>query len=155
MSEPDPHTPFRPVDRDSFPGHPMPASVPPGLRLELSRARVKTGKEAAFDEWMAMLHDRYDECLDTLSSERAAFEATFKHTEADGSMWMYHLTLIGVSGSGLDLSNPVDAAHEAFAREVKEPGWEELTPTFMIAPRHILEEMQTFGEIGQSNDDPT
>jgi len=133
----------------------MPPSVAPGLRLELSRARLKPGQEAAFDDWMQMLHDRYDECLDTLSRERTAFEATFKHTEADGSVWMYHVSLMGVSGGGLDLSNPVDAAHEAFAREVKEPGWEELTPMFMIAPRHILEELETFGEIGQSNDDPT
>lgn len=37
---------------------PMPASVPDGLRLELSRARVLPGREAELGEWMQMLHDR-------------------------------------------------------------------------------------------------
>ena len=137
-------TEFRPV----FTKHPMPATVPDGLRLELSRALLLDGKEALLDEWMQMLTDRYDECLATLPAERAAFEATFKHTEADGSVWMYHLSLMGEGGSGLDTSNPVDAAHEDYAKRTKHRGWEELTPLFMLGPSHITDAMAEWGRTG-------
>ncbi|CAN5604551.1 hypothetical protein BH24ACT14_BH24ACT14_16560 [soil metagenome] len=51
----------------------MPPSVPPGMRLELSRARLLPGAQDETGRWMKMLHDRYDDCLDTLSAERMAF----------------------------------------------------------------------------------
>lgn len=145
--DPTPHTPFRP--QFEFAGHPMPATVPDGLRLELSRAKLLDGKEAQLNEWMQMLTDRYEECLATLPAERAAFEATFKHTEADGSVWMYHVSLMGVDGGGLDTSNPVDAEHEAYARRTKERGWEELTPVFLLAPQHIMDAMADWGRRGE------
>lgn len=141
-----PHTPFRPDFKQQ--PFPMPATVPAGLSLELSRARLLSGKEAEHDEWMQMLTARYDECLATLPAERAAFEATFRHTEADGSVWVYHLSVIGVDGGGLDTSNPVDAEHEAYARRVKERGWENLKPVFMLGPQHIVDAMAQWGRTG-------
>jgi len=96
---------------------PMPPSVPPGMRLELSRARLLPGAQEETERWMGMLHERYEECLDTLSAERMAFEATFRHTDADGTEWLYHLQLFGEDGGGLDLSNPVDAEHQAYAMQ--------------------------------------
>lgn len=145
--EREPYTPFRP--NFEFVGHPMPPTVPDGLTLELSRARLLDGKEAQLDEWMQMLTDRYEECLATLPRERAAFEATFKHTESDGSVWMYHLAVMGKGGAGLDTSNPVDAAHEDFAKRTKERGWEELTPLFMLGPQPIIDAMARFGRTGE------
>ena len=145
-----PRIPFRPVGPE-FAGHPMPATVPPGMRLELSRAPILPGKEAELEEWMAMLTERYAECVDTLVAERASFEATFRHVEGDGSTWMYHLALYGDGGSGLDTSNPVDAAHEAYARRVKERGWEELTPMFLLAPDHIRDAMTHWGATGRAD----
>lgn len=126
----------------------MPATVPPGLRLELSKSRVVEGMEDELDEWMAMLTDRYDECVDTLAAERAVFEATFKHTEADGSLWIYHVSLMGEDGAGLDETNPVDAAHIAYGMRVKERGWEELQPMFMVTPAHLRVAMESWGATG-------
>ena len=97
-----------------------------------------------------MLNTRYDECLDTLPAERAVFEATFRHEEADGSTWIYHLSLMGQDGAGLDESNPVDAAHGAYTRRVKERGWEELTPKFMLTPSHLREAMVEWAHTGQA-----
>src|SRR4051812_37935146 len=91
----------------------MPPSVPAGMRLELSRARLLAGVQEETERWMRMLHERYEECLDTLSAERMAFEATFRHTDADGTEWLYHLQLSGVDGRGLDTTDPVDAEHLA------------------------------------------
>ncbi len=125
MTERKPYTPFRPEPQGGFLGHPMPSSVPEGLRLELSRAPIVAGKEDDFEEWMAALNERYDEHEDALSNERQVFEATFKHQEADGTLWMYHVSLMGTNGGGLDESLPLDALHAAYSRRVKQPGWEE------------------------------
>lgn len=127
----------------------MPPSVPDGLRLELSRSRIVEGKEGEFDEWMSMLNERYDECLAAIPAERAVFEATFRHEEADGSTWIYHLSLMGNEGGGLDESHPVDADHAAYSRSVKEPGWEELLPKFMLTPDHIRQAMIEWGRTGR------
>jgi Family of unknown function (DUF6176) len=128
---------------------PMPASVPSGMQLELSRARLLPGAQQETERWMQMLHDRYDECLDTLGPERMAFEATFRHTDSDGTEWIYHLSLFGDGGSGLDLSNPVDAEHLAYAMRCKARGWEELRPVLMLAPRPILANLEEWARTGE------
>ena len=147
MEQPTPHTPFRPEPRD-FPGHMMPPSVPDGLRLELSRSRIREGQEEGFDTWMDTLNERYDECVDSIPAERAVFEATFKHVEADGSTWIYHLSLMG-QGDGLNEELPIGATHANFSRTVKEPGWEELEPKFMLTADHLRAAMLAFGATGQ------
>ncbi|MGC2939465.1 MULTISPECIES: DUF6176 family protein [unclassified Brevibacterium] len=143
--------PFTPTPRD-FSGFPMPPSVPKGMRLELSRSRIRPGQEDTFDEWMGMLNSRPDELQESLPAERQVFEATFRHTEADGSTWIYHLSLMGEDGRGNDESIPIDAAHVAFSKKAKEPGWEELEPRFMLTPTPLLESMKRYAEFGQDND---
>lgn len=138
MTGPFPRIPFRPTD-ETFPGWSMPPSVPEGMRLELSRARLLDGAEASFDDWMTTLHARYDECLATLPGEQMAFEATFLHQEADGSWWMYHMQLLGADSPGLQLDNDLDRTHEAFARRTKERGWEELRPRLLLCPPAVRE----------------
>lgn len=147
MTDQKPFLPFRPTPRD-FPGFAMPPTVPAGMRLELSRSRIVEGRDAEFDEWMQMLNDRYNESLADISAERAIFEATFRHVEADGSTWAYHLSLVGENGGGLNESHQIGADHAAFSSRVKEPGWEELEPKFMLTPAHILTAMATWAETG-------
>lgn len=48
----------------------MPASVPVGMRLELSRARIVDGKDGEFEDWMDMLNSRPDELQEGLPAER-------------------------------------------------------------------------------------
>lgn len=52
----------------------MPSSVPEGLRLELTRARLLDGMDAEFEEWIKLLIDRYGECVYTLSAEWAVLK---------------------------------------------------------------------------------
>lgn len=128
----------------------MPPSVPPGLRLELSRSKIVPGQEQEAQEWMDMLHARYDECVQTLSEQRAAFEATFLHEEADGSTWIYHLALTGEGGRGLEPdASAIDRAHDEYGRRVKLRGWEELRPMFMLTPEHLRSEFEEWGRTGQ------
>jgi hypothetical protein len=129
---------------------PMPPSVPAGMRLELSRARLLPGAQDEAERWMAMLHERYEECLDTLGPERMAFEATFRHTDAG---WPHPGTRPELAKGGEDgvlhLSNPVDAEHQAFAMRCKEPGWEELRPVLMLVPRPIRPVMEQWARDGE------
>jgi hypothetical protein len=115
----------------------MPSSVPTGLRLELARAKIKPGKTARADKWMAMLNDRYDECVATLPGERMAFEAIFRTTDADGQDWIYQLSLGGDGGTFDENSGTLDADHAAFSRECKEPGWELLSPELLLTPANV------------------
>lgn len=146
-SDPDFEIPFTPVPRD-FPGHRMPPSVPQGMQLELSRDRLVAGKEQEFEHWTDMLNSRPDELQEGLPAERAVFEATFRSVEADGSTWIYHVALTGEESSGLDETLPVDADHAAYSRSVKEPGWEELEPQFMLTLNHVLEVMKRWASTG-------
>lgn len=143
--------PFRPVDPEHFRGHPMPPTVPPGMRLELSRAKLLDGAEAEFEDWMRLLNDRAEECRATLAGERMAFECTFLNREADGSWWMYHLQYFGEEGGRLDTSTPIDAEHLARARRTKHPGWEELAPRLLLVPDGIGAAMSRFGASGRED----
>ena len=89
----------------------MPATVPKGMRLELSRSPVQEGKEAELGEWMGMLTDRYDECVATLPNERAVFEATFRNTEADGTTWILFMDEHGNPGVFWPHRDPDGAVH--------------------------------------------
>ncbi len=75
------------------------------------------GAQAETERWMEMLHERYEECLDTLSAETVALEASSRHTDSDGTEWIYHVSLYSEDSAGLDLSNPVDSVLEAWTRE--------------------------------------
>lgn len=95
------------------------------------------GKEGEFEEWMSTLNDRYDEMQEALPVERQVFEATFRSTEADGSTWIYHVSLMGEDGGGNDESIAIDSLHAQYSRSAKEPGWEELEPKLMLTPDHL------------------
>jgi hypothetical protein len=138
MTDATPPIPFHPTP-DTFVGWPMPPSVPDGMRLELSRSKLLDGAEGEFENWMAMLHERYDECVATLAAERMAFEATFLNKEADGSWWMYHLQLRHEDSPGLQPDNDLDRAHIEFARRTKQRGWEELKPELLLVPDDVRE----------------
>ncbi|WP_130865210.1 DUF6176 family protein [Acidipropionibacterium timonense] len=133
----------------------MPPSVPSGMRLELSRARVLPGAEDLAREWMDMLNRRQDECVKTLSIERCAFESWFLHTESDGVTWIYWFGLTGEGGEPIDVESRLDHDHMDYMRRVKEPGWEEMQPMFMLTPDHIRAALETWGTTGMAHPTPT
>lgn len=116
--------------------HERPATIPEGLRVELSRAKVIPGQSAEADRWMRMLNDRADECVATLDRERVALEIVFRLTEDDHE-FLYWVSIFGPSGRGLDESIPIDRDHVEMGRRVKEPGWVEATPQFLLMPEPV------------------
>lgn len=113
-----------------------PATIPVGLRVELSRAKVKPGQSVEADRWMRMLNDRADECVATLDRERMALEIVFRLRE-DGEEFLYWVSVFGPGGTGLDESIAIDRDHVDMGRRVKEPGWVEATPQFLLMPAPV------------------
>jgi hypothetical protein len=120
-----------------------PRSIPEGLVVELSRARVLPGASAEADRWMQMLDGRVEECVATLDRERMAVEVVFRLRE-DGEDHLFWMTIRGEGGASLETSeHQIDKDHEAQARRTKEPGWVEAEPQVLMLPdpvrRAILE----------------
>ena len=115
-----------------------PPTIPAGLNVELSRARVLPGQSAEADRWMQMLNGRVDECVATLDAERMALEIVFRLQE-DGEEYLYWVSIFGSTGRGLDVSIPIDRDHDAIARRTKEPGWVEAEPQFLLLPDPVRE----------------
>jgi hypothetical protein len=108
-------------------------SIPEGLKVELSRAKVKPGASAEADRWMAMLNDRLDECVATLDRERMAIEIVFRLREGDDE-YLYWVAVRGEHGAELDMDVPIDRDHVEQGMKVKEPGWVEAEPQVLMLP---------------------
>ncbi len=114
-----------------------PLSIPEGLVVELSRAKVLPGAGAEADRWMAMLDERRDECVATLDRERVAVEVVFRLQE-DGEDHLFWMTIRGDSGAGIESSeHAIDRDHVAQAQRTKEPGWVEAEPQVLLLPEPV------------------
>jgi hypothetical protein len=113
-------------------------SIPEGLVVELSRAKVLPGASAEADRWMQMLNDRIDECVATLDRERMAIEIVFRLKE-DGQDYLYWVQVRGQGGASLSTDIPIDRDHEAQARRTKQPGWVEAEPQVLMLPDPVRE----------------
>ena len=113
------------------------ASIPEGLVVELSRAKVLPGAGAEADRWMRMLDERADECVATLDRERMAVEIVFRLKE-NGEDHLFWVAIKGAGGAPLETSeHPIDRDHEAQARRTKEPGWVEAEPQVLLLPEPV------------------
>lgn len=110
-----------------------PSGIPEGLVVELSRSKILPGKEQEADRWMAMINERYAECVESLDRERMAVECAFRFREV-GQEYIYWMSIYGEDGSGLDLSNPLDRELQDQATLCKEPGWVDAEPQFLLLP---------------------
>lgn len=115
-----------------------PRSIPDGLIVELSRAKVKPGASAEADRWMRMLDDRVDECVATLDRERMAIEIVFRLREGEDD-FLFWVAVRGPDGAGLDMTVPIDRDHVEQGRRTKEPGWVEAEPQVLMLPDPVRE----------------
>src|SRR4051794_24293639 len=129
-----------------------PRSIPEGLIVELSRAKVLPGAGAEADRWMRMLDERVDECVATLDRERMAVEIVFRLRE-DGEDYLFWVAIRGDQGADLESSeHPIDRDHQAQARRTKEPGWVEAEPQVLMLPEPVREAV--LGWALRPGDDP-
>jgi hypothetical protein len=115
------------------------SSIPDGLVVELSRAKVLPGASAEADRWMEMLNDRLDECIATLDRERMAIEIIFRLKE-NGEDYLFWMSVRGADGAGLDPDNALDRDHVEQARRTIEPSrWTEAEPQVLLLPEPVRE----------------
>lgn len=87
------------------------------LTAELSRFKVKEGKEAVVEQWMNFLKEHMDKVLLTLDDEKMFVETIFKE-EIDGAFYLYWHSVQGQEGAGLENSeHEVDKKHMRFWNE--------------------------------------
>ncbi|MBB6174358.1 hypothetical protein HNR23_004418 [Nocardiopsis mwathae] len=114
------------------------ASLPPGLKVELTRHRIRPGRRAEFDAWMRMLEERREECVATLEAERMAVECVFHFEDADGE-WIFWLEIYGEGGRGPDTGVPIDRDHVAYSERAKIPGHESAELRLLLLPDPVRE----------------
>ncbi|MFI5200852.1 MAG: DUF6176 family protein [Candidatus Kapaibacterium sp.] len=87
------------------------------MKIELSRIRIKDGKSARVDEWLATLNARKAECIETLEREKVFVESIFRHKDGEEE-FIYWFIVQGDDAPTLESSPfPIDAIHWAFAEE--------------------------------------
>lgn len=126
-----------------------PATLPPGIRLELTRHRIKPGKSAEVDEWMRMLNNRSDECRASLGPERMAVEAIFRLTDEHGE-WLYWFELSGDAGEGLNEDRAIVRDHIAHSERCKVPGHVAATLQVLLLPAPVEHAIRHWASYGAS-----
>jgi hypothetical protein len=87
------------------------------MRVELSRFRVKKDKASRVDEWMKILNDRIDECVQTLDREQMRLEFIFREI-SNGEEYLYWCTLQGEQGQAVETSSfEIDRIHRELFEE--------------------------------------
>ena len=58
-------------------------------KIELTRFRIKKGKELRAQEWMDFLNEHHQDTVATMAGERMYIETVFKEESSDGYTYFY------------------------------------------------------------------
>src|SRR5205085_12486007 len=87
------------------------------MRVELSRYRIKAGKESRADEWLKMLNDRMAEQIPILDEEQMKLEVIFRET-VGGEQFLSWFSVQGDIDYNVSHSrHEVDQLHVQFSEE--------------------------------------
>lgn len=122
------------------------------LSVELSRFRVKEGKTATVDEWMAFLNEHMEDTLLTLEGEKMYVETIFRET-CDGIEYLYWYSIQGQGGIEVeDSESYIDKKHMEYWEECIDAayGVDDLQAQVVMIPKAIEEQMR---ELDQAYDE--
>ncbi|WP_449460074.1 DUF6176 family protein [Streptococcus suis] len=114
------------------------------LTVELSRFRVKEGKSAVVDQWMAFLNDHMEDTLLTLEGEKMYVETIFREV-SDGREYLYWYSVQAEGGIEVeDSESYIDKKHLEYWEECIDPsyGMVDLEPQVIMIPKPIYETME-------------
>lgn len=81
------------------------------VQVELTRFRIKKGKEAKAQEWMDFLNNHLEDTIATMAGEKMYVESVFKE-EADGYTYFYWYSVQGENGNAVEGSESyIDKKH--------------------------------------------
>ncbi|WP_422124528.1 DUF6176 family protein [Planococcus sp. X10-3] len=84
------------------------------MNVELTKFRVKEGKSAVVDEWLAFLNDNMKDVLVTLEGEKMYVETIFRESN-DCAEYLYWYSIQGEGGQEVETSTHwIDEKHLAF-----------------------------------------
>lgn len=122
------------------------------LNVELSRFRVKEGKTAKVDEWMAFLNEHMEDTLLTLEGEKMYVETIFREV-LDGREYLYWYSVQAEGGIEVeDSESYIDKKHLEYWEECIDPsyGMVDLDPQVIMIPKPVYETME---ELDRQYDD--
>lgn len=73
-------------------------------KVELTRFRIKKGKEAKAQEWMDLLNEHHVDTVATMAGEKMYVESVFKEKNPDGYTYFYWYSVQGEGGNAVEES---------------------------------------------------
>ena len=87
-------------------------------KIELTRFRIKKGKELRAQEWMDFLNKHHQDTVATMAGERMYIETVFKEESSDGYTYFYWYSIQGEGGSVVEDSEIyIDQKHLEYWEE--------------------------------------
>lgn len=81
-------------------------------KIELTKFRIKKGKEQKAQEWMDFLNDHHDDTVATMKNEKMYVENVFKEEGKDGYTYFYWYSIQGEGGAAVeDSESYIDKKH--------------------------------------------
>lgn len=94
------------------------------LTAELSKFKVKEGKNETADQWMEFLNEHMENVLLTLNDEKMFVETIFKE-EVNGATYLYWHSVQGEGGAELESSShEVDKKHMEYWNDCIDSSYE-------------------------------
>jgi len=123
-------------------------SLPDGVTVALSRARVRAGAAEEATRWMDMLDDRLEESVATLDRERMAIEIIFRLRDGDED-YLYWVTVHGKAGASVtDSDHALDVDHLAFDQRVRDGSWVRAEPQVLLLPNPVRAQVLAWTDHG-------
>ncbi|QNQ80909.1 DUF6176 family protein [Lactobacillus sp. PV034] len=85
------------------------------VKIELTRFRIKKGKEERAQEWMDFLNNHHEDTIGTMAAEKMFIETVFAEKSKDGYMYFYWYSIQGEGGQPVEESeNYIDKKHNEY-----------------------------------------
>ncbi|MBP2058416.1 ABC-type Fe3+-hydroxamate transport system substrate-binding protein [Lactobacillus colini] len=109
------------------------------VQVELTRFRIKKGKEKLAQEWMDFLNSHLDETIATMANEKMYVESVFKEESSDGYTYFYWYSVQGKNGTAVeDSNNYIDQKHLEYWDKCIDESYKPVNMTIeenLIAPK--------------------
>lgn len=112
-----------------------------GMKVELTRFKVKKGKEERVKVWMELLNSRMNEVLETLEGEQMYIENIFEEIDGD-TMYLYWFFIQGEGGIEFRESNhEIDGLHIQFWKEFIDETYKgvDMTSLVTMIPKRVIQ----------------
>ena len=114
------------------------------MNVELTRFRVKEGKSARVDEWLAFLNNHMEDVLVTLAGEKMQVETIFREV-LNGEEYLYWYSVQGTGGQDVEESEHwIDKKHLQFWDECIDETFHpvDLQTAVVMIPNNVKQAMK-------------